>query len=64
MLITWRLGILFVGTSLALALGWELLTLGIYGFFVGLVSLVRDASSIWDSHRSPHFQEQALFSLA
>ena len=33
-------GILFVGTSLTLAMGWELLTLGIYGFFAGLVSLV------------------------
>lgn len=33
-------GILFAGTSLVLALGWELLTLGIYGFFAGLVSLV------------------------
>jgi putative membrane protein len=33
-------GILFVGTSLALAMGWELLTLGIYGFFAGLVSLL------------------------
>ena len=27
-------GILFVGTSLTLVMGWELLTLGIYGFFV------------------------------
>lgn len=33
-------GILFVGTSLTLAMGWELLTLGIYGFFAGLVSLL------------------------
>ena len=33
-------GILFVGTSLTLAMGWELLSLGIYGFFAGLVSLV------------------------
>lgn len=33
-------GILFVGTALTLAMGWELLTLGIYGFFAGLVSLV------------------------
>ena len=33
-------GILFVATSLTLAMGWELLTLGIYGFFAGLVSLV------------------------
>ncbi|MEI2580381.1 DUF981 family protein [Scytonema sp. PRP1] len=33
-------GILFVATSLTLAMGWELLTLGIYGFFAGLVSLL------------------------
>lgn len=33
-------GILFIGTSLALAMGWELLTLSIYGFFAGLVSLL------------------------
>ncbi|MEG4070194.1 DUF981 domain-containing protein [Microcoleus sp. Pol11C2] len=33
-------GILFVGTSLTLAMGWELFTLGIYGFFAGLVSLL------------------------
>ena len=33
-------GILFAGTSLALSMGWELLTLGIYGFFAGLVSLL------------------------
>jgi putative membrane protein len=33
-------GILFVGTSLTLAMGWELITLGIYGFFAGLVSLL------------------------
>ncbi|MBD1865437.1 MULTISPECIES: DUF981 family protein [Trichocoleus] len=33
-------GILLVGTSLALAMGWDLLTLGAYGFFAGLVSLV------------------------
>ncbi|MBD2066421.1 DUF981 domain-containing protein [Leptolyngbya sp. FACHB-671] len=33
-------GILFVGTALTLAMGWELLTLGIYGFFAGLVSLL------------------------
>jgi len=33
-------GILFVATSLTLAMGWELLTLGIYGFFAGLLSLV------------------------
>jgi putative membrane protein len=33
-------GILFVGTSITLAMGWELLTLGIYGFFAGLVSLL------------------------
>ncbi|MBD1853284.1 DUF981 domain-containing protein [Leptolyngbya sp. GB1-A1] len=33
-------GILFVATSLTLAMGWELLSLGIYGFFAGLVSLL------------------------
>jgi putative membrane protein len=33
-------GILFAGTSLALAMGWELISLGIYGFFAGLVSLL------------------------
>lgn len=33
-------GILFVATSLTLAMGWELLTLGVYGFFAGLVSLL------------------------
>ena len=33
-------GILLVGTSLSLAMNWELLTLGIYGFFAGLVSLL------------------------
>jgi putative membrane protein len=33
-------GTLFAGTSLSLAMGWELLTLGIYGFFAGLVSLL------------------------
>jgi putative membrane protein len=33
-------GFLFVATSLTLAMGWELLTLGIYGFFAGLVPLV------------------------
>lgn len=33
-------GILFIGTSLAIANSWELLTLAIYAFFAGLVSLV------------------------
>ncbi|HEY9296458.1 MAG TPA: DUF981 family protein [Phormidium sp.] len=33
-------GILFVGTSFTLAMGWDLLTLGVYGFFAGLVSLL------------------------
>jgi putative membrane protein len=33
-------GILFVATSLTLAMGWELITLGVYGFFAGLVSLL------------------------
>ncbi len=34
------LGILFVGTAIALAQGWELLTLAIYGFFAGVVAVV------------------------
>ena len=33
-------GILFAGTSLSLAMGWELVTLGIYGFFAGLLSFL------------------------
>jgi putative membrane protein len=33
-------GILFIATSLTLAMSWDLLALGIYGFFAGLVSLV------------------------
>ncbi|MBD2100356.1 DUF981 family protein [Leptolyngbya sp. FACHB-261] len=33
-------GVLFAGTSLTLAMGWELISLGIYGFFAGLVSLL------------------------
>jgi putative membrane protein len=33
-------GILFTATSLSLAMGWELLTLGVYGFFAGLVSFL------------------------
>lgn len=33
-------GVLFMGTSLALAMGWELLTLSIYGFFAGLAAIV------------------------
>ena len=33
-------GILLVGTSLSLAMNWELLTLGMYGFFAGLTSLL------------------------
>ncbi|MBD2095751.1 DUF981 domain-containing protein [Trichocoleus sp. FACHB-591] len=33
-------GILFAGTSLTLAMGLDLLTLGVYGFFAGLVSLI------------------------
>lgn len=35
-----RFGILFVATSVTLAMGWKLLSLGIYGFFAGFVSLV------------------------
>lgn len=33
-------GMLFVATSSTLAMGWELMTLGVYGFFAGLVSLL------------------------
>lgn len=33
-------GILFVATSLALAQGWDLLTVAIYGFFAGLAAIV------------------------
>ena len=33
-------GLLFAGTSLSLAMGWELLTLGAYGFFAGVISLL------------------------
>jgi putative membrane protein len=33
-------GILFVGTSIALAMGWDLLSLGIYAFFAGLAAVV------------------------
>lgn len=33
-------GILFIGASLALAQGWELLTVAIYAFFAGLAAIV------------------------
>ncbi len=33
-------GVLFLGTSLALAFGWDLLTVAVYGFFAGLVAIV------------------------
>jgi putative membrane protein len=33
-------GILFVGASLALALGWDLLTVAIYAFFAGVAAIV------------------------
>lgn len=33
-------GILFVGTSIAIAQGWELITLAIYSFFAGLAAIV------------------------
>lgn len=33
-------GILFIGTSISLAKGWELMTLAIYGFFAGLVAIL------------------------
>jgi putative membrane protein len=39
-------GVLFVGTSVALAMGWEMLTLSIYGFFSGLVLFVIGARFI------------------
>ncbi|WP_199322234.1 DUF981 family protein [Leptolyngbya sp. FACHB-321] len=38
--ITVLFGILFVGTSLTLTVGWELFSLGIYGIFAGLVLLL------------------------
>ena len=33
-------GVLFIGTAIALAQGWDLLTVAIYAFFAGLVSIV------------------------
>lgn len=33
-------GILFITASIAIAQGWELITVAIYGFFAGLVALV------------------------
>ncbi len=33
-------GILFIATSLALALNWDLLTVGIYAFFAGIVAIL------------------------
>ncbi len=33
-------GILFIGTAIALAQGWELFTLAIYAFFAGLAAMV------------------------
>ncbi|KAB8320925.1 DUF981 domain-containing protein [Tolypothrix campylonemoides VB511288] len=33
-------GILFIGTAIALAQGWDLLTVAIYGFFAGLTAIV------------------------
>jgi putative membrane protein len=39
-------GILLIGTSVALAMGWELLTLSIYGFLAGLVLLLIGARFI------------------
>lgn len=33
-------GVLFLGAALALAMNWDLLTLGIYGFFAGAASLL------------------------
>jgi len=33
-------GVLFLGASFALAFGWDLLTVAVYGFFAGLVAIV------------------------
>lgn len=33
-------GVLFIATSLALAFGWDLLTIAIYGFFAGIAAIV------------------------
>jgi len=33
-------GVLFIATSLALALSWELITIAIYAFFAGLAAIV------------------------
>ncbi len=33
-------GILFIATSIALAQGWDLITIAIYGFFAGLAALL------------------------
>ncbi|GAA6620669.1 DUF981 family protein [Scytonema sp. NUACC26] len=33
-------GILFIATSIALAQGWDLMTIAVYGFFAGLAALV------------------------
>jgi putative membrane protein len=39
-------GILFVGASVSLAVGWDLLSLGIYAFFAGLTAIVIGARMI------------------
>lgn len=33
-------GILFIATSIALAQGWDLITIAVYGFFAGLAALL------------------------
>jgi putative membrane protein len=39
-------GILFIGASVSLAVGWDLLSLGIYAFFAGLTAIVIGARII------------------
>jgi len=38
--LTVMFGILFIATSLTLALNWDLITIAIYGFFAGLTAIV------------------------
>jgi putative membrane protein len=39
-------GILFIGASVCLAMGWDLISLGIYAFFAGLAAVVIGARMI------------------
>jgi putative membrane protein len=39
-------GILFIGASVCLAMGWDLMSVGIYAFFAGLVAVVIGARII------------------